>query len=186
MRRTNAAFSSSHTSQERWFRSLRPTIGASALALILVAAASHAAVADTISTPGDFTPSYNLDTTSPSGTAPDPAALQSQIDAIMNSSASQEDKEAQINTLVNGSVGGGSYGSCAEQLDPLLLGLDAASVATELARHNRRSHRRGFHHHGNPWCRPSGRRHWTSFGWNRDDRHPRITFPAAARTLRAR
>jgi hypothetical protein len=103
------------------------------LALSLAVAGSGAVLADTVTTPGDFIPSYNVDTSTPSGTAPDVGALQSQIDSIMNDTGlDQAQKEAAVQQAITDAGVGGPFGSCAEQLDPLLLGLDSASVATEL------------------------------------------------------
>jgi hypothetical protein len=92
------------------------------------------ALAQTASTPGDFTPGYNLDTQTPSGTQPDTNNLKNQINDILHDGTlSEDEKKDAVNNLVNNSVGGGGFGTCAQQLDGLILGLDSAAVGSDIA-----------------------------------------------------
>ena len=113
-------------------QSLKRLRRAAMLAVLPLVLAGPAFAQNVITTPGDFDPSYNVDTSTPTGNF-DTGAFQTQVETIMNDDAlSESEKETAINDLSSNAVSGG-FGSCAQQFDDLLLGLDAASVGVELA-----------------------------------------------------
>ena len=109
-------------------------IGSLALAaLALQMCASSATAADTsiIVEPGNFKPNYNVTTDTPASRK-DTSQLEKDIQAVMeNDKLTRSEKEDKINKLVSNSMAG-ELGTCAQQLDDVLVGLDAASVATDV------------------------------------------------------